>query len=368
MTPPPAATVAGRRVTRDAGREQPARATRRDAAARPSVRPSARAAAAAAAMGANIASPRISARTVAAPSPTRPRRQAPSAAPRRPKAPTRAPARAVPQRPALPPVAPRLALRLRAPRLDRIVRGRAWIPVLGALLVAIVGLRVEVLKLGSSVGRQIQQATLLASSNSMLRSQISALSDNQRITTLAEHYGMHMPNPLEIHILQSAAGTRVQAAIHNITAPSSSTYLTALAAEQQASLQSTNAIAVQNGVNVTATAGNGAGASSTAATMATAGATGSTGTTGNAVSAAGATGAASTAATSATAGATSATAGNTTSSTSASSVGTQSTSGQATGTPSSGAANTSPSTGASVPASSAGVTGTSANGGGGLAG
>ena len=45
------------------------------------------------------------------------------------------------------------------PRLDRIVRGRAWIPLLGVLLVAIVGLRVEVLKLGSSVGREIQQAT-----------------------------------------------------------------------------------------------------------------------------------------------------------------------------------------------------------------
>ena len=73
----------------------------------------------------------------------------------------------------------------------------------------IVGLRVEVLKLGSSVGRQIQQATMLASSNSELRKQISALSDNRRITTLAERYGMHMPNPLDIHILQSADGAHV---------------------------------------------------------------------------------------------------------------------------------------------------------------
>ena len=79
--------------------------------------------------------------------------------------------------------------------LDRIVRGRAWIPVLGVLLVAIVGLRVEVLKLGAGVGSEIQQATALQSSNAALRSQISALSDNQRITSLAGAYGMAHAQP-----------------------------------------------------------------------------------------------------------------------------------------------------------------------------
>ena len=43
---------------------------------------------------------------------------------------------------------------------------------------------------------EIQQATLLQGSNSTLRTQISALSDNGRIVKLAEAYGMHNPSPL----------------------------------------------------------------------------------------------------------------------------------------------------------------------------
>jgi hypothetical protein len=128
-------------------------------------------------------------------------------------------------------------LRLAPPRLDRIVRGRAWIPVLGALLVAIVGLRVEVLKLGSGVGAQVQQATLLESDNSVLRSQISALSDNHRIITLAEGYGMYMPAPLDVHLVSAAAGTHVGPAARNISAPSRTTFLGGLATEQQDSGQ-----------------------------------------------------------------------------------------------------------------------------------
>lgn len=109
--------------------------------------------------------------------------------------------------------------------------------MLGALLVAIVGLRVEVLKLGSGVGAQVQQATLLESDNSVLRSQISALSDNHRIITLAAGYGMYMPAPLDVHLVSSAAGTHVGAAARNISAPSRATFLSGLASEQQDSGQ-----------------------------------------------------------------------------------------------------------------------------------
>ena len=104
------------------------------------MRPSGRATAAAAALEAALAS-----------APARARREAPARARRTRAAPGPARATHEPERRVAPSRA-RLALRLQAPRLDRIVRGRAWIPVLGALLVAIVGLRVEVLKLGAGVG------------------------------------------------------------------------------------------------------------------------------------------------------------------------------------------------------------------------
>jgi cell division protein FtsL len=131
---------------------------------------------------------------------------------------------------------PNLALRLQAPRLDRIVRGRAWIPLLGVSLVAIVGLRVEVLRLGSAVGSQVQQAAVLASGNSQLRAEISALSDNQRIESLAGQYGMRMPTPLDLHFLRGSSGRDAAAAIRNITPPSRSTFLSGLAAERQNNL------------------------------------------------------------------------------------------------------------------------------------
>jgi cell division protein FtsL len=161
-------------------------------------------------------------------------------------------------------------VRLQPPRLDRIVRGRAWIPVLGALLVAIVGLRVEVLKLGSGVGSEIQQAATLQSSNSALRAQISALGDNQRIERLAAAYGMHLPDPLDVHFVQASVGRHVQAAIHNISAPSDSTFLTGLAAEQQSSQQSSRAVAAMNGAASTNTSGTTA-ATSTAGNASTSG-------------------------------------------------------------------------------------------------
>ena len=43
--------------------------------------------------------------------------------------------------------------------LDRLIRGRAWIPLLGVMLVGIVAMQVEVLKLGASIGRSIQRTS-----------------------------------------------------------------------------------------------------------------------------------------------------------------------------------------------------------------
>ena len=145
------------------------------------------------------------------------------------------PPRVARERPARRPgQAPRLAARIQPARLERIIRGRAWIPVLAAMLLVIVGVRVEVLKLGASVGSEVATATTLQSSNAVLRAQISALSDSGRIERLAAGYGMRMPNPLEVHFLQRSTGRDVAAAIRAITPPSRTAFLSDLAAEQQA--------------------------------------------------------------------------------------------------------------------------------------
>lgn len=157
------------------------------------------------------------------------------------------------------------------------------------MLVAIVGLRVAVLKLGASVGTQIQQATLLESSNSILRTRISALADNRRIEKLAQAYGMHLPNPLDVHFVQSSAGRSVQAAINNISAPANSTFLGGLATEQHNDAQSTQytaslsaaaggggggaSVVASGSSSTTSTAGTGTGVASSTAGQTTAGQT-----------------------------------------------------------------------------------------------
>src|SRR5205085_833946 len=81
------------------------------------------------------------------------------------------------------------------PLLDRLVRGRAWIPLLGVMLAGIVAMQVEVLKLGASIGRSIERSTALQSRNELLRESVASLADEQRIERLASGLGMVMPTP-----------------------------------------------------------------------------------------------------------------------------------------------------------------------------
>src|SRR5438105_12464726 len=107
--------------------------------------------------------------------------------------------------------------------LDRIVRGRAWIPLLGVMLVGIVATQVEVLKLGASIGRSIQRGSALQSRNELLRASVASLADDQRIERLAAGMGMVMPEPAAISFL-SAHPADAGRAVSNIHAPASATF------------------------------------------------------------------------------------------------------------------------------------------------
>ena len=274
---PPAATAAGRRPARTAyAPAAPRRVsgpvaqpeTRRPA--RPAKRPSRRATAAAVAFETAFA-PAFE--PTFAPAPARTRRET-------------APARA-PYRTRLPREAPQRRARARElPRLDRVVRGRAWIPVLGALLVVIVGMRVEVLKLGSSVGRQLEQATALESGNAALRAQVSELSGNQRIEQLAAAMGMLMPGPMDIHFVGASPTGNVAAAIRGFTRPRRRPSSAESPSERQTDASNTSAAAnisaiggLSNGAVATPTTGHLPAGTTTGGTT-TAGATSGTPTTG----------------------------------------------------------------------------------------
>jgi hypothetical protein len=122
--------------------------------------------------------------------------------------------------------------------LDRLVRGRAWIPVLGLMLTGIVAMQVEVLKLGAGVGRSIEQGTALQSRNELLQSYVSSLSDARRIERMAAKMGMVMAAPTSLAFLgaQSGDAGRAAAAIHE---PDATSFLWTLQANaQEAAIES----------------------------------------------------------------------------------------------------------------------------------
>lgn len=107
--------------------------------------------------------------------------------------------------------------------LDRVVRGRAWIVLLGVMLVGIVGMQVEMLKLGAAIGRATEQSASLASRNQTLEASVARLGDDRRIERLAAAQGMVMPQPAGVGFLTPGPNT-LRRALANIHPPSSSTF------------------------------------------------------------------------------------------------------------------------------------------------
>ncbi len=157
--------------------------------------------------------------------------------------------------------------------LDRIIRGRYWIPLLGVLLVGIVAMQVEVLKLNAGIGRALEQSTSLQNRNEQLRAAVAREADDQRIESMAAHMGMVMPQPAAIRFLQRHPIADVGKAIANIHAPDATGFQTALTASTptSASTNSTTSPAV--------VAGTGVATGATGSTSATTGATGSASST-----------------------------------------------------------------------------------------
>jgi hypothetical protein len=112
------------------------------------------------------------------------------------------------------------------PLLDRLIRGRVWIPLLGVMLAGIVAMQVEVLKLNASIGRSIERGTALQNRNEQLRMAVAALDGDQRILRLAAAKGMIMPAPDSVGFLSSRSGSDVvRQATQNIHVPDASGFL-----------------------------------------------------------------------------------------------------------------------------------------------
>jgi hypothetical protein len=138
------------------------------------------------------------------------RRTAPAPAPSRTTPPPRrkAPARPAPQRtrPKLAVVAGRTAVAVGqlpdSGLVVRMTRGRAWIAVLGLLLVGIVALNVATLSFAANQGKIEEQITTLEEENSMLGVRAAKHFSTARIRGEASAIGLVMPNTEEPRVIE----------------------------------------------------------------------------------------------------------------------------------------------------------------------
>jgi hypothetical protein len=94
------------------------------------------------------------------------------------------------------------------------------------LLAGIVAAQVEILKLGASMGRSLEQTTTLTNANEQLRGSVAALGDDQRIERLGAAMGLVLPPPGAVGYLAAGPGGNVGGALANLHTPDSSAFVT----------------------------------------------------------------------------------------------------------------------------------------------
>jgi hypothetical protein len=77
--------------------------------------------------------------------------------------------------------------------VDGLLRGRAWIWVIGVMLGGIVAMQVSLLKLNAGISRSVEQAGTLERVNADLETDIARLSSTERIQATAAGAGMVTP-------------------------------------------------------------------------------------------------------------------------------------------------------------------------------
>jgi hypothetical protein len=82
-------------------------------------------------------------------------------------------------------------------------RGRAWIGVLGVLLVGIVALNVVTLSFASSSGKLDEQITALEQENPVLEGRDAKRSGVGSVRAAAGSLGLAMPSSAEIHFTEA---------------------------------------------------------------------------------------------------------------------------------------------------------------------
>jgi hypothetical protein len=76
--------------------------------------------------------------------------------------------------------------------LDRLMRGRAWIVLIGCLLIGLVAINVSLLKLNAAAGHNAEKVNALRIQNTQLRARVSRLASAERLERAGRDLGLAM--------------------------------------------------------------------------------------------------------------------------------------------------------------------------------
>ena len=104
--------------------------------------------------------------------------------------------------------------------VDRLLRGRAWIWLIGIMLGGIVAMQVSLLKLNSGISRAVTAAGTLERANADLETEVARLSSGERIQTTAADEGMVAPPAGDVAYLTARPGMDPGLAVDRMQSPS----------------------------------------------------------------------------------------------------------------------------------------------------
>jgi cell division protein FtsB len=104
--------------------------------------------------------------------------------------------------------------------VDRLLRGRVWIWLIGVLLGGIVAMQVSLLKLNAGISQSVEQAGTLERVNAGLETEIARLSTGERIQQTAAAEGMVAPAAGEVGYVTARPGTDARLAVERMQSPS----------------------------------------------------------------------------------------------------------------------------------------------------
>jgi cell division protein FtsL len=104
--------------------------------------------------------------------------------------------------------------------VDRLLRGRAWIWLIGVMLGGIVAMQVSLLQLNAGISRAVEQSSALERENADLEAAVAQLSSGERIQAAAAQEDMVTPPAGEVAYLTARPDIDAARAVAHMQPPS----------------------------------------------------------------------------------------------------------------------------------------------------